>query len=203
MHKAVGLWNLLSHAGRDVSPLEALTSTRQSVAHLRPIGCRAFVLKNERELGASTTFSERAWAGINLGNVRGGPAYMIYVAELGEIKFSTNVDFAVQAFPFAAPFAAPEETQHPLDDGIYYYDSPPPGFAMDAPPGRAAPAPDGGGGGEPADGDDPVILGWATDDDSSGLVRLRALPLGERRGRHPSAPAGLGAALGAPATAGC
>ena len=75
MHKAVGLWNLLSHAGRDVSPLEALTSTRQSVAHLRPIGCRAFVLKNERELGASTTFLERAWAGINLGNVRGGPAY--------------------------------------------------------------------------------------------------------------------------------
>ena len=141
MHKAVGLWNLLSHAGRDVSPLEALTSTRQSVAHLRPIGCRAFVLKNERELGASTTFSERAWAGINLGNVRGGPAYMIYVAELGEIKFSTNVDFAVQVFPFAAP----EETQHPLDDGIYYYDSPPPGFAMDAPPGRAAPAPDGSG----------------------------------------------------------
>ena len=95
---------------------------------------------------------------------------MIYVAELGEIKFSTNVDFAVQAFPFAAPFAAPEETQHPLDDGIYYYDSPPPGFAMDAPPGRAAPAPDGGGGGEPADGDDPVILGWATDDDSSSYA---------------------------------
>ena len=165
MNKAVGLWNLMTHAGRDVSPLEAHTSSRQSVAHLRPIGCRAYVLKNERELGASTTFAERAWAGVNLGTVRDGPAFMIYVAELGEVKITTNVDFAVQTFPCR------DETRPAPDADVDYYDSPAP-FVGGAPGG----APGGGGGGGGFDGDDgddddhqlPNLANPEPDDDGGG-----------------------------------
>ena len=165
MNKAVGLWNLMTHAGRDVSPLEAHTSSRQSVAHLRPIGCRAYVLKNERELGASTTFAERAWAGVNLGTVRDGPAFMIYVAELGEVKITTNVDFAVQTFPCR------DETRPAPDANVDYYDSPAP-FVGGAPGG----APGGGGGGGGFDGDDgddddhqlPNLANPEPDDDGGG-----------------------------------
>ena len=73
----------------------------------KPIGCAAFVLKNDRELNADdvggATVAPRAWKGINLGMARDSPAFMIYVPELGRVKTSTNVDFDVTDYPLLQP----------------------------------------------------------------------------------------------------
>ena len=89
-----------------MSALEIMTGKpSKAVSALRPIGCRAFVLKNHRELLAagSATMAERAWAGVNLGLAPNSPAYMIYVPDAmsaaNNIRYSCDVDFKIDSFP--------------------------------------------------------------------------------------------------------
>ena len=120
-----------SEPGAD-APMRALEimtgKPTRAVAALRPIGCRAYVLKNDRELRAagSSTMAERAWAGINLGVAPNSPAYMIFVPELttNNIRYSTNVDFKVDVFPMRGASAGddgdwgavdPQGAQSPAD----------------------------------------------------------------------------------------
>ena len=138
--QASRIWNVLKHAGADASPLEFLTGKRQSLAAFRPMQCRAFVKKSEREHRVTGPLSPQAWAGMNLGVARDSPGYMIYVPEQSKVVISTNVDFLVTQFPGAA---------HGKRDEPYSY-------ALDIDHVIPAPPPDSGG----ADDDD--------DDDSSG-----------------------------------
>ena len=113
--QAVSVLNCFDR-GDGKSALELLTGRpARAVAALRPIGCRAFVLKTERELlqAGSSSVAERAWAGINLGLAPDSPAYLIYVPELGKVRSSTNVDFKVAEFPMVA--AAATRGDEPAD----------------------------------------------------------------------------------------
>ena len=77
--------------GDGKSALELLTgSPTKALAALRPIGCRAIVLKTERELRkeGSTTMAERGWDGINLGQATNSPAYVIYVPALDACRLA-------------------------------------------------------------------------------------------------------------------
>ena len=138
--QASRIWNVLKHAGADVSPLEFLTGKRQSVAAFRPMQCRAFVKKSEREHRVTGALSPLAWAGTNLGVARNSPGYMIYVAEQNKVVISTNVDFLVTQFPGAA---------HGKRDEPYSY-------ALDIDHEIPAPPPDSAGSGDDDDGDSSV-----------------------------------------------
>ena len=123
--QASRIWNVLKHAGADVSPLEFLTGKRQSLAAFRPMQCRAFVKKSEREHRVTGPLSPQAWAGINLGMARDSPGYMIYVPEQNKVVISTNVDFLVTQFPGAAhrsrdsePYSYTMDIDHEIPVGV-------------------------------------------------------------------------------------
>ena len=123
--QASRIWNVLKHAGADVSPLEFLTGKRQSLAAFRPLQCRAFVKKSEREHRDTGPLSPQAWAGTNLGLARDSPGYMIYVPEQNKVVISTNVDFLVTQFPGAAhrsrdsePYSYTMDIDHEIPVGV-------------------------------------------------------------------------------------
>ena len=138
-----GYWPYAFHYATDVrnammrdggkSGHENLTGRPARISTFRPLGCRAYVRKSDREVRAagSAALGPRGWLGVNLGLARGGgPGYWVYVPELREVKYTSDVDFDVQVFPWRPA-------------GTRGCDLPPTWWHADAPaPGRS-----GGGGG--------------------------------------------------------
>ena len=93
---ALHAMHVLNCIGRDGGKcaIEILSGKPSKLAvSLRPIGCRAYALKTQRELLAagSAKVSERAWAGINLGLAPWSPGYMILIPETGTLACAATI----------------------------------------------------------------------------------------------------------------
>jgi hypothetical protein len=103
-----------------LTPFKLRFSRKSSVSHLRPFGCKYFVLK----CGNIDKFESRSSDGILLGNTRHGRSYRVFNLETNTVVESCNVTFDETA-PCLCDIiecAGDKEIEESIDEGLHGID---------------------------------------------------------------------------------